>query len=73
MLCKQDQLSVLEQQLQEIDRSESKPLYLGSLRRDQNPERKRILDEIDTLLSEYGALYPCISIFEGYSCSKECG
>ncbi|KAF2244683.1 hypothetical protein BU26DRAFT_522480 [Trematosphaeria pertusa] len=56
MLCKQDQLSVLEQQLQEIDRSESKPLYLGSLRRDQNPERKRILDEIDTLLSEYDAL-----------------
>ena len=54
MSRKQDELSVLEQQLEEIDRAESKLLYLGSLRRDQNPECKRIIDEIGIALRDYG-------------------
>jgi hypothetical protein len=54
LLRKQDQLCALEKQLDEIDKSESRPLYLGSLRIDINPERKRVLDEIDIALCSYG-------------------
>ena len=56
MLCKQDHLSDLERQLEQIDRDESKILFLGSLRRDQNLERKRVLHEIDDALTKYGKL-----------------
>jgi hypothetical protein len=54
MLCKQDQLCALEKQLNEVDNAEVKQLYLGSFRRDANPERKRLLNEIDAALCEYG-------------------
>ena len=54
MLCKQDELSVLEHQLDEIDNAESRLLYLGSMRRDENPDRKRVLAEIDMALREFG-------------------
>ncbi|KAF2823776.1 hypothetical protein CC86DRAFT_298332 [Ophiobolus disseminans] len=53
MLCKQDDLCILEQQLDAIDSSESRLLYLGSVRQDQNAERKRVLHEIDVALCEY--------------------
>jgi hypothetical protein len=54
LLRKQDQICALEKQLDETDKSESRPLYLSSLRLDANPERKRILDEIDLALCSYG-------------------
>jgi hypothetical protein len=57
MLCKQDQLCALEQQLNEIDNTESRRLYLGSLRLDLNPERKRVLGDIGIALSEYGTSF----------------
>jgi hypothetical protein len=59
MLCKQDQLCDLEKQLEEIDKSESRPLFLGSLRRDTNLDRKRILAEIDAALCGYGKYQKC--------------
>lgn len=56
MLHKQDQLSALEQQLQQVDREESKLLFLGSMRLDKNSERKQLFNEIDVALAEYGRL-----------------
>jgi hypothetical protein len=54
MLYKQDQLRALEEQLQEIDRSEKTLRHLGSLRRDENAERRRLLGEMEVALCEYG-------------------
>ena len=54
LLQKQDQIAGLEQQLQHIDEAEPRSLFLGSLRRDTNPDRARILNEIDTALKDYG-------------------
>ena len=48
---------MLESRLDAIDQAEVRELYLGCHRRDRNPERKQVLDEITVLLKEYGA-YP---------------
>jgi hypothetical protein len=54
LLLKQDKLSMLEQQLEEIDATESAPLFLGSSRDDKNEERSSTLSEIDRALADYG-------------------
>lgn len=54
LLLKQDELSVLESQLDQIDREETRELFLGNRRRDTNPERKEILTKLETALVGYG-------------------
>jgi hypothetical protein len=56
LLLKQDKISQLEEQLQEIDENESAPLFLGYSRRDRNDERNRVLQELEVTLAEYGVL-----------------
>ena len=51
---KQDKLSHLEQQLRDIDKNESEPLYLQSCRADKSIEREEVLAQIDRALCEYG-------------------
>ncbi|OTA93382.1 hypothetical protein M434DRAFT_395646 [Hypoxylon sp. CO27-5] len=53
LLRKQDNLSILEERLEKIDRSECNSLRLGSYRRDDNEERQSVLSEIDKALSDY--------------------
>ena len=58
LLLKQDKLSILEQQLEKIDRNEHSPLFLGSSRDDRNEERSSKLSEIDKALADYGMWSP---------------
>jgi len=54
ILRKQDTLSVLEQQLETLDRQETTALFLASNRLDSNAERQTVLDNIETALQDYG-------------------
>ena len=54
LLQKQDRITKLERQLQHIDKEELQPLFLGSLRRDRNQGRERVLADIDEALQDYG-------------------
>jgi hypothetical protein len=54
LLLKQNNLVLLEQQLDQIDKNEDRPLFLGSQRRDTNTERASVLSEIDAQLAAYG-------------------
>lgn len=54
VLLKQDQLSFFEAKLEAVDAEETKEIYLGNHRRDNNPVRKQILQDIDYALKEYG-------------------
>lgn len=54
LLQKQDRIAKLECQLQQIDEEELQPLFLGSLRRDKNQDRERVLADIDGALQDYG-------------------
>ena len=54
LLMKQDELSILEEQLDAIDRNEPRKLFLGNARRDRNKSRKKTLRMMDTLLKDYG-------------------
>ncbi|KAF4450820.1 hypothetical protein F53441_6152 [Fusarium austroafricanum] len=55
LLIKQDKLTVLEQKLREIDKSEETVLFLGMSRVDQNQSRLSTLSEIETALEDYDA------------------
>ena len=55
ILRKQDRLTVLEEQLEDIDRTEDVSLFLASNRLDGNDRRQSLLDEIEQILQEYGA------------------
>ena len=55
ILRKQDTLSVLEQQLETLDRQETTSLFLASNRLDGNTERQTVLDDIETALQDYGS------------------
>jgi len=61
LLSKQDELSMLEQQLDQIDQHETSPLFLGKRRSDRNPERSSALAAIDRVLVEYGEIYDIYS------------
>jgi hypothetical protein len=60
LLLKQDELSILEAKLQAVDEAETRELYLGNHRRDKNPVRRQILEDIDGALKDYGmvSLHP---------------
>jgi hypothetical protein len=51
---KQDKLSLLEQQLDEIDEGEKYALFLGKSRCDSNADRAAVLAEIEDSLADYG-------------------
>jgi len=51
---KQDRVSVLEQELELVDQEERLELFLGNCRRDQNPQRKAVLEKLCNALSDYG-------------------
>ncbi|KAI0549743.1 hypothetical protein F4679DRAFT_584206 [Xylaria curta] len=55
LLLKQDRLSILEEQLEEIDRDESQSLSLASFRRDGNKKRHAVLADIQDALNDYDA------------------
>ena len=40
--------------LNEIDRTEARPIFLGSRRLDVNAERKQVLASLDAALADYG-------------------
>jgi hypothetical protein len=52
---------LLEQRLDELDEAEQRPLFLGSMRRDQNEERQKLLQELDRALADYGKEIPALS------------
>ena len=54
LLYKQDKISALEAGLVEIDKSETRTLFLGTRRGDRNDERTAKLIELDTAIAEYG-------------------
>ena len=54
LLLAQDRVAQLETTLDQIDRDEPSPLYLGSSRRDKNQERQAVLSELRDALSVYG-------------------
>ncbi|KAL2118445.1 hypothetical protein VTJ04DRAFT_8105 [Mycothermus thermophilus] len=56
LLSKQDQLTLLENQLDKVDREEESPMFLGSSRLDRNAQRKEILSQIESKLQEYDDL-----------------
>ncbi|KAI6087272.1 hypothetical protein F4821DRAFT_116876 [Hypoxylon rubiginosum] len=56
LLRKQDNLSLLEQELDQIDKQETSLLFLGKSRCDQNPDRLSALSKIDAALADYDEL-----------------
>ena len=58
LLLKQDQLSVLEMELERLDREEPALLFLSSRRHDKNEARHSVLSKIDYALAEYGWYEP---------------
>ncbi|KAI1311118.1 hypothetical protein F5Y03DRAFT_321598 [Xylaria venustula] len=53
LLSKQDELSVLEAQLDRLDREEVSPFFLGTCRDDRNAERTTVLAQIYSKLADY--------------------
>ncbi|KAJ5489859.1 hypothetical protein N7453_010684 [Penicillium expansum] len=53
LLLKQDKISLLEQKLDQLDEQESCPLFLGKSRNDKNLDRRTVLSEIDSCLTDY--------------------
>ncbi|KAK0670322.1 hypothetical protein QBC41DRAFT_345662 [Cercophora samala] len=56
ILQQQDEIARLEQRLDELDSAESRHIFLGCMRRDQNPDRRQVLQELKVALSEYDDL-----------------
>ncbi|KAK4208936.1 hypothetical protein QBC37DRAFT_451551 [Rhypophila decipiens] len=57
LLAKQDELCVLEAQLDQMDRDETVPFFLGTCRGgDQNPARAALLETLHLKLTAYDAL-----------------
>jgi hypothetical protein len=54
LLLKQDKLSLLKQQLDQVDQREPCPLFLGKSRGDRNAERASLLSAIEACLTDYG-------------------
>ncbi|KAK1456148.1 hypothetical protein CMEL01_16560, partial [Colletotrichum melonis] len=53
LLRKQDRLSVLEEQLNQLDENEESPLFLGKSRCDKNEARRTLLQEMELCLADY--------------------
>ncbi|KAM3081858.1 hypothetical protein ACMFMG_004328 [Clarireedia jacksonii] len=71
LLLKQDNLSLLEQRLDEIDQNEPCPLFLGQCRSDKNLARKTILSEIDSCLTDYNLFVERLSRSLSYGTTPE--
>lgn len=56
LLLQQDKIAQLEDQLDEIDRTETRLLYLGKARCDRNADRSHIVSEIGSHLADYDSL-----------------
>ncbi|KAK0742067.1 hypothetical protein B0T21DRAFT_408912 [Apiosordaria backusii] len=56
ILLKQDEIALLEHKLDELDSAEKQKIFLGCMRRDQNDERRRVLDGLQKALAEYDEL-----------------
>jgi hypothetical protein len=54
LLLQQDKISLLEEQLEEIDQKEISPLFLGSSRSDMNLARRSVISDIRSALADYG-------------------
>jgi hypothetical protein len=54
LLLKQDKISRLEEDMNSIDQAEQSELFLGSVRRDRNIERKDVMARLDEAFSAYG-------------------
>lgn len=54
LLLKQDEMSVLEDRLDDLDAKEDRELFLGSIRRDTNSERSQLVQDLQGRLEEYG-------------------
>jgi hypothetical protein len=54
LLLKQDEITLLEESLDELDSKEDCAIFLTCSRRDTNAERQRILQQVGTALAEYG-------------------
>ena len=54
LLLKQDRLSLLEKQLDQVDSEETALIRLGSCRNDDNKRRIKILSQVDSALLDYG-------------------
>jgi hypothetical protein len=52
LLIKKDEIAVFEQSLGEVDAAEERDLFLGCLRRDTNIERRTILQNLKSTISE---------------------
>ena len=70
LLLKQNKLTVLEQELAKVDASEERAIFLGSLRRDTNFERLKIIQELEIALKSYGksGLLSDVSLFATRQC-----
>ncbi|KAH8897682.1 hypothetical protein GQ53DRAFT_637562, partial [Thozetella sp. PMI_491] len=53
LLAKQDRLSQLEHELDQVDQEESRPLFLGKMRGDLNTKRTELLGRIEDCLDNY--------------------
>ncbi|KAK3369492.1 hypothetical protein B0T24DRAFT_708119 [Lasiosphaeria ovina] len=53
LLCKQDKLAALEEQLAHLDANEASPLFLGNMRRDRNEERRQLIQQLDSAPRDY--------------------
>jgi hypothetical protein len=70
ILLKQDEIAVLEETLDRVDNDEVHELYLGCSRRDRNPQRYQILQDLGRLLIEYGQfIKPSALLLFKYNCS----
>lgn len=54
LLLKQDQITKLEEELNQIDKDEQSELFLGCIRRDKNAKRADVLQRLDEAFSQYG-------------------
>ena len=54
LLLKQDHISILEKQLNDVDAAETKLLFLGSSRKDGTASRTKILRKLEKELREHG-------------------
>jgi hypothetical protein len=54
LLLKQDQLSLLEENLNDLDASEERELFLGCSRLDCNTARKTVIEELTNTMVDYG-------------------
>ncbi|KAK3295117.1 uncharacterized protein B0H64DRAFT_394294 [Chaetomium fimeti] len=56
LLLQQDEIGVLEARLNQVDREEASPFYLGTCRGDRNVARADIITQIHSKLADYDAL-----------------